>query len=261
MPPPQQAQFTQLPASVTQIIDRLNPSHPSTPFQAALYNVVPPSVIEQYTKPAAMHSALWHAAQSANPNPSCQVPVHANGIDDLLLRAQTQSTRVQDHAAVLQRLRKEIADIQTDVASELYTKLSAYRRRHRELARKLLRIAASVDVNAARAELHHQNQQHISIGLSALETERRKKLENTVNTLTKPAELKDKLYDLVELAPIVKGIGNSSAPVTIRDRRAADAVRGLLSDQLEGIQQLGIVCSKIERDMSIMARHEQDPVR
>lgn len=115
-------------------------------------------------------------------------------------------------------------------------------------------ITVSVDINAALPTFTNKNYQHISTGPYVHEIERIKKLETRVNSLTKPSELTYKLCDLVELDHIVKGIGNSSAAVTIQDRRAVEAMSRLLSNQLEGMQPLIIVCVEIKRDMNIMLR-------
>lgn len=240
----------QLPAPLLEIIDRLNPLHPSSPFQAALYNVVPPTCLPRYTKPEPMHSALWQAALTANPDPSRQVPVHANGFDDLYQRFGAQSARIKDHTFVLSRMQTDLNTMQQDVNAQLSTKLAAYRRLHRELARKVLRIASSVELAAARADT--------SGGLSVVESEHRKRLEVVAKALATPAEFKDKLSDLVEVVGASVMDRNVRTPVMMRDERAAKAVRDLLADQLKGIQHLGTVCSKIERDLAIMNKVLQE---
>lgn len=191
-----------------------------------------------------MHSTLWQAALEANTDPSRQVPVHANGFDDLLKRVTAQNARMADHSTVISRLQNDLNTIQQDVNAQLSTKLAAYRRLHRELARKVLRIASSVELAAAHADT--------SGGLSVVETDHRRRLESVAKALATPAEFKDKLSDLVEVAGATVVDRSIRAPVTMRDEHAAKAVRDLLADQLKGIQHLGNVCSKIERDVSIM---------
>lgn len=244
----QQQQLQQqnmLPSPMLQLMESLNPLHPSSPFQAALYNVVPTNVLPRYTKPPTMHPSLWQAALSANPDPSRQVPVPANGFEDLHKRTQMQSARVNDHIAVLTRLQSDVDTIQQSMASQLTTKLAAYRRHHRELARKLLRVASVIELAAARADS--------SPTLSAVETDRHKRLEAIAQKITAPAEFKDKLSDLVEISSATISDRSLTTPVIMRDSRAANAIRQLLSDQLNGIQHLSNVSSKIDRDVSIMS--------
>lgn len=245
---PQQQQLQQqqrtLPTPLLQLVESLNPLHPSSPFQAALYNVVPSSVLPRYTRPSTMHPSLWQAALTANPDPSRQVPVPANGFEDLHKRKQTQSARVKDHVAVLARLQEDVNTIQQNMTSQLTTKLAAYRRRHRELARKLLRVAATVEITASRADS--------SPSLSVVENDRRKRLEAIAQAIAAPAEFKDKLSDLVEVSSATMLDRALVTPVVIRDAKAASVIRQLLTDQLSGIQHLGNVCTKIDRDVSIM---------
>lgn len=191
-----------------------------------------------------MHAALWEAALAANPDPSRQVPVPANLFDDLLTRARAQTSRVDGHITVLAKLDADLAAMSRDVSASLTTKLAAYRRRHRELARKLLRIAAAVELAAARADG--------APGLSPVEMDRRKRLEVIARAVAAPAEFKDKLSDLVELAEATVLDRRAQMPVMVRDRESANVVRELLGDQLQGIQHLGNVCSKIERDITIV---------
>lgn len=240
----QQQQQHTLPTSLLQLVESLNPLHPSSPFQAALYNVVPASVLPRYTRPPTIHASLWQAALAANPDPSRQVPVPANGFDDLHKRKQTQSARVKDHVAVLTSLQADISSIQHNVTSQLTTKLAAYRRRHRELARKLLRVAATVEMAASRADS--------SPPLFPVESDRRKRLETIAQAIATPAEFKDKLSDLVEVSSATVMDRALVTPVVIRDPKSVTIIRQLLTDQLNGIQHLGNVCTKIDRDVSIM---------
>lgn len=191
-----------------------------------------------------MHPSLWQVALAANPDPSRQVPVPANGFEDLHKRKQTQSVRVKDHIAVLTKLQEEVNTIQQNVTSQLTTKLAAYRRRHRELARKLLRVAATVEISASRV--------NFSPSLSIVESDRRKRLEAIAQAIAAPAEFKDKLSDLVEVSSATMLDRALVTPVVIRDAKAASVIRQLLTDQLNGIQHLGNVCTKIDRDVSIM---------
>lgn len=190
-----------------------------------------------------MDEVLWDSAVANNPDPSRMVPVQANNFDDLLRRSEMQGRRLAEHGAVLSRIEETLTKVENDVETELSSRLGAYRRRHRELARKLLRLASVVDMETARDD---------RATLTAGETERKKRIDTIARALAEPAEFKDKLADLVELAERHVVGRRAGAEVEIRDGRAAAAVRDLLAEQLRGIQYLGEVCDRADRDIGII---------
>lgn len=218
--------------------------HPESKLHAALYNVVPPSDVSRYTRPALFDEKLWDVAVAKNPDPSRMVPVQANLFDDLLTRADSQEGRLRDHAAFLARLEDGLRIMAEQVETEIAIKLAAYRRRHRELARKLLRVACAVEIAACRSDA--------SGVLSQGEVEMKRRLDGIAKAIAAPAEFKDKLSDLVELAEgsvLDRGVGGA---VEIRDPAAAAKVKEVLSDQLTGIKHLGDICERNARDIGIM---------
>ncbi|PXF49677.1 Nucleoporin nup44 [Gracilariopsis chorda] len=240
----QPQQPLRLPRALTEVIEKLNPLHPESKFHAALYNNVQPGDISRYSRAANMDEKLWDEAVLKNPDPSRLVPVQANLFDDLIQRSNLQTKRIEDHLVVLSKIEQLIKKIDGDVDTEISTKLAACRRRHRELARKLLRIASSVELAASNTD---------SSGvLTPKETERKKRLDTIARALAAPAEFKDKLSDLVELAETTILNRQTQPAVEIRDGAAATAIKQLLGDQLQGIQHLSHVCERIDRDVNIM---------
>ncbi|CAN8070222.1 unnamed protein product [Agarophyton chilense] len=241
----QQQQPLRLPRSLTDVIETLNPLHPESKFHTALYNRVSPGDISRYKRPSDMDEKLWDEAVEKNPDPSRLVPVQANLFDDLIERSNTQAKRIDEHLIVLSKIKQLIKKIDGEVDTDISTKLAAYRRRHRELARKLLRIASIVELEASNID---------SSGiLTPTETERKKRLDTIARALAAPAEFKDKLSDLVEIAETTILNRQTQPAVEIRDPKAANTIKQLLSDQLQGIQHLSHVCDRTDRDISIMA--------
>lgn len=246
----QQMQQMQLPRALMDVIERLNPTHPESPFHAALYNIVSPVDVPRYSRPQGMDEKLWDESVSRNPDPSRLVPVQANMFDDLLLRSDMQERRLAEHAAVLTKIEQSITQMDDSIESEIRTKLAAYRRRHRELARKLLRIASMVELAASRNDS--------SGALSQAEIDQKRRLDTIARALAAPAVFKDKLSDLVELAESTVLERRAHTSVDVRDPRAANAIKTLLSDQLAGIRHLGDVCQRADRDLTIIAQGVSD---
>ena len=148
---------------------------------------------------------------------------------------------MESHTAVLTKIESELASMHDSLDTDIKPKLATYRRRHRELARKLLRVACRVEAGASTG------------GLTPAESDRKRRLQSIATDLRAPAEFKDKLADLVELADATV-LGRSAAPAAeIRDPRAAAAIRELLMDQLKGIEHLSGVCDRADRDIFVMA--------
>lgn len=243
-PQQQQQPLPKLPKAIMEIIEQLNPAHPNSKFHAALYNIVPYTEVSRYTRPGTMDEKLWDQAVSQNPDPSRLVPVQANLFDDLLSRSQMQEKRIDDHMGVLAKVSQDLKLIETNIQTDIQTRLDTYRRRHRELARKLLRIACTVELAASK--------NNASGTLTASEMERKRRLDVIARALAAPGEFKDKLSDLVELAEATVLDRKMQTQVEIKDPQAASMIRTLLTDQLAGIDHLGNACEKADRDLTIM---------
>lgn len=187
----QQQQGVQLPKELSSLIEKLNPMHPESKFHAPLYNVVNVHDLPRYSKPPQVDDKLWKDAMEKNPDPSRLVPVQANLFDDLMTRSELQEKRIAEHAKAMTQLENGLQALKNSVEGNLSTKLAAYRRRHRELARKLLKLATRIDLICAR-----QNGDTV---LNAEERELKRRLDDIGKALTTPGVFKDKLNDLTDM--------------------------------------------------------------
>lgn len=238
---------SQLPEALREVMEQqMNPVHPECKFQASLYNVVPRDMAAGYQRPAGMLERTWQRAMSENPDPGRLVPVPANWFDDLLTRVELQDARLNNHSDTVQLAEKRVGNVTRAVASDIEPRLAALRRSHRELARKLLRVAAAVEVRAAQSDA--------SGALTPAETDRRRRLVALQRDLSAPALFKNRLCDLAELAQCT-ALRRARADATggLRDARAAAVVKAALTEQLAGMQHLHAVCERARRDVEIAA--------
>ncbi|KZT64982.1 hypothetical protein DAEQUDRAFT_731954 [Daedalea quercina L-15889] len=104
-----QSQFVSLQQRIEGIYLAWNPASPQCRFQHYFYNLVDPSQVHLYGRPAnATNDALWQKAAKENPDPSCLVPVIANGFDDLQRRVEAQAQQAAMHQEKLKELRTRI---------------------------------------------------------------------------------------------------------------------------------------------------------
>lgn len=235
-----------LPEALREIVERqMNPLHSDCKFQTALYNVVPREVAASYARPAGMLERTWQRAGSNNPDPGRLVPVPANWFDDLLTRTHLQDKRLNSHAQTVALVEARVEKVTRAVDADIEPRLAALRRSHRELARKLLRIAAAVECRAAQSDA--------SGALTAAETDRRRRLTALKRDLAAPGLFKHRLCDLAELAQCTAlSRARTGAAGALRDARSAAAVKMALAEQLTGMQHLHAITERAERDVEIV---------
>ncbi len=237
---------TRLPDELMDLVDRqMNTNHPDCRFQAALYHKVDPAAAASYTRPAGMQERTWRNATTNNPDPSRLVPVSVNWFGDLVTRVQLQNQQLEGHKTVLELVKNRLEKIAVSVDTEIEPRLAVLRRRHRDLARRLLNVAVLVETIASRDD---------SIGsLNEAERSRLNRLEALHSDITAPGHFKDKLFDLTELAKCISlDARNGAGAADLKDARAANAVKAVLTEQLEGIQKLHEVCETTVRNVGIV---------
>ncbi|KAI0049497.1 hypothetical protein FA95DRAFT_1581713 [Auriscalpium vulgare] len=104
-----QTQFQQLSQRIEAIVSAWNPNSPANRFQHYFYNLVDPTQVHLYGRPAnATDEALWQRAGRENPDPSCLVPVLATSFDDLQKRVEAQTQQATAHQDKLKEIRSRI---------------------------------------------------------------------------------------------------------------------------------------------------------
>ncbi|TFK52881.1 hypothetical protein OE88DRAFT_1312588 [Heliocybe sulcata] len=107
-----QSQFVALQQRIEAIVAAWNPNSPDCRFQHFFYNLVDPSQVHLYGRPAnATNEALWQKAVHENPDPSCLVPALAVGFDDLQKRVEAQSQQATAHQEKIKELRTRIENL------------------------------------------------------------------------------------------------------------------------------------------------------
>jgi len=104
-----QVQFAQLQQRIEAIVGAWNPASSLNRFQHYFYNLVDPSQVHLYGRPAnATDESLWQKAVRENPDPTCLVPVLATSFDDLQKRVEAQTQQATAHQEKLKEIRARI---------------------------------------------------------------------------------------------------------------------------------------------------------
>lgn len=122
------------------------------------------------------------------------------------------------------------------IQEESNRRLATCRRRQRELARRVLRVAGMVDAAAK-----------LGCVLNSAEIERWKRVDHVASACAHG----DFAERLTEVAEVADGSG-AGVELHMRDGRKIEALRALLKEQLRGIAHLGDVCDTARRDVALM---------
>ncbi|KAH9993310.1 nucleoporin complex subunit 54-domain-containing protein [Russula compacta] len=136
-----QVQFTQLQQRIEAILGAWNPTSPLNRFQHYFYNLVDPSQVHFYGRPAnATDESLWQKAVRENPDPTCLVPVLATSFDDLQRRVEAQTQQATGHQEKLKEIRARIEKLSERHVLANAPRLQKLGSAQAQLSHRLLRL-------------------------------------------------------------------------------------------------------------------------
>ncbi|OCH91182.1 hypothetical protein OBBRIDRAFT_729273 [Obba rivulosa] len=220
--------------------------------QHYFYNLVDPSQVHLYGRPAnATNDALWQKAVRENPDPTCLVPVIANGFDDLQQRVEAQSKQA---AAQQERLK------------ELQTRIGALIQRH-----QLSNASRLQRAQALQTQLTHRTLkliQHLHLLIPALrssairpeEEELRSALEEIDQEIRRPGgtgSMRGKLNELWALVGAVNAARErdrrgGNVEWTVVDEDGLNQLAQILAEEQAGLAHLTTILQKDLRDIAVI---------
>ncbi|KAJ3127382.1 hypothetical protein HK101_005585, partial [Irineochytrium annulatum] len=123
-----------------------NVNSPNCQFKHYFYNMVHPNEVQRYSRPPNHDATLYDQAMQDNPDPSCMVPVLAVGFEDIKKRIAQQDEANRAHRAKLEEIDSKLDSLERKHQLETTVKLDEFRRRHTELARRVLFVMRRVHV-------------------------------------------------------------------------------------------------------------------
>jgi len=149
------------------------------------YNKVEPEDVPKYKKPDNISDKQWEEAMLNNPDPTCMVPVCANGFQDLLNRVEIQNQASDDHARILDTYRETLKNFRKKHDLEISVKIQEYKQQQVELSFRLLKIMVKLECCRTRG-----------LPVTSSEETWRNQLENIQKELNSPNQFKAKLSEL-----------------------------------------------------------------
>jgi len=208
-------------------------------FRHMFYNVVNPTDVDRFAKPENTNDVLWIQAMKDNPDPSRLVPVQATGFGDLKSRIAAQEEMTGQQQQALDEIGKYISKLQQQHELTTTVKIEEFRRKHMELAHRVLQLMVKIEVLQAR-------------GYSILTDEEtyRAKLENLQQELNKPTQFKSQVRELTSLVRMQEDTAvETYEPL---DEQSMRGIYKFLSSQQEALARLSQVLKEDAHDLEII---------
>ncbi|GBE83336.1 Nucleoporin nup44 [Sparassis crispa] len=247
-----QSQFASLVQRIESTVKAWDPASPQCRFQHYFYNLVDPSQVQLYGRPAnATNDALWQKAIRENPDPSCLVPVIAIGFDDLQKRVEAQS---QQATAQQERLK------------ELQTRIAALSQRHQLSNASRLNRASMLQTQLTHRVLKLVQHLHLLIPTlrsSAIRPEEealRTALEDIDQDIRRPGgtgRMRGKLNELWALIGAVNAARERDrkggvVEWTVVDDEGLSQIAQILADEQAGLAHLTKILQRDIKDLAVI---------
>ncbi|ORX88786.1 hypothetical protein K493DRAFT_74561 [Basidiobolus meristosporus CBS 931.73] len=224
-----------------------DPQSPMCLFKHYFYNLVHPSEVHLYQRPANQDETLWNEAQKANPNPKCMVPVLAVGFDDIKKRTEQQEMQALAHKAKLEEIADKIKKLQEKHSLDTLVKMKEYKRRHMDLAHRVLQLMKQVQVLRNKGYSIRPEEE-------ALKT----RLENLHLELRKPSQYRSRLHELWSQVQMLKNTRRSNSKgnweFEVSDEEQLANIEKVLAEQQAGLAHVMEVLQKDLKAVTIMSR-------
>ncbi|KAI0027198.1 nucleoporin complex subunit 54-domain-containing protein [Vararia minispora EC-137] len=249
-----QAQFVQLSGRIERIVAAWNPDSPQNRFQHYFYNLVGPSQVPMYGRPANAHDeALWQRALMENPDPSCLVPVLATSFDDLQKRVEAQAQQATLQQERTAETRKRIAALSDAHALKNAPRLAQAVATQARLAARLRAVAQ---------HLHLLIPTLRSTPLSQEEEELRIRLQE-IESVLRSGTLVGKMNELWARANALRSAGVGSADRermrwTVVDEEGLKQLVQILKDQHAGLEHVTKILRKGQKDLNRVIYGEEE---
>jgi len=195
--------------------------------------------VRKHVKPPIVNEKLWIQALKDNPDPSRLVPLQIRGFAELRQRVEQQDKAVQDQQKALKEIQTFIGAIQDKHDFTTASKIQDYKRRHMQLAARVLRIMRRIEVMRS-----------LGYPISLEEEAFRKKLENLYTELNKPTQFKGRLNELTSLVRMQDEV--TQANYEPLDPESMQQIYKYLQQQQEGLKHLTDIVKADLKDMRTM---------
>ncbi|KAF8646620.1 hypothetical protein AX16_007121 [Volvariella volvacea WC 439] len=254
-----QAQFGNLVQQIQRIKESWEPTSPLCRFRHVFYNLVDPSQIGRYERPANVAPELWEKAVRENPDPTCLVPVIANGFDDIRERVKGQTDTATKQEAIFKELKARLDALQEKHAVNNISRLQRAQYQQTQIIQRMLAFIQHLHllIPALRSSAMRPEEELLRTKLEEIEEELRK------------GRMKEKLNELWALTGAVnasrqyggygRGVGagglqssTSGGEWAVVDEEGLAQIAAILAEQQSGLAHLTKILQKDLKDLAII---------
>ncbi|KAF8920594.1 nucleoporin complex subunit 54-domain-containing protein [Mucidula mucida] len=250
-PADSQAQFERLSQAIEGITNAWNPNSPHCRFQHYFYNLVDPSQVHMYGRPPnATNDVLWQKALQENPDPSCLVPVIANGFDDLRQRVEAQTQQSAAHTASIKELQNKLSSLSSKHTADIVPRLARFSQTQVQIAQRIMALVQHLHllIPAVRSSAIRPEEEQLAGELEAVDEEVR----------GNRGKMKAKLDELWAVFGAMKareeGLRErrTSGDWKVVDEDGLSRIAQILAEQQAGLAHLTKVLHKDLKDLGVI---------
>jgi len=253
-----QVQFAQLQQRIESIIGAWNPTSPLNRFQHYFYNLVDPSQVHLYGRPAnATDESLWQKAVRENPDPTCLVPVLATSFDDLQTRIEAQTQQATGHQEKLKEIRARIEKLSERHVLANAPRLQKLASAQIQLSHRLLRLVQHLHllIPALRSSSIRPEEEALRAALEEIDGEIRRPggMGRIVGKL-------NELWALVGAVNAMRGANSKGSSDGVEwavvDEDGLNQIVQILVDEQAGLMYLTKILQRDLRDIGVIYGEE-----
>lgn len=253
-----QVQFAQLQQRIEAIVGAWNPTSPLNRFQHYFYNLVDPSQVHLYGRPAnATDESLWQKAVRENPDPTCLVPVLATSFDDLQKRIEAQTQQATGHQEKLKEIRARIEKLSERHVLANAPRLQKLASAQIQLSHRLLRLVQHLHllIPALRSSSIRPEEEALRAALEEIDGEIRRPggMGRIVGKL-------NELWALVGAVNAMRGANSKGSTDGVEwavvDEDGLNQIVQILVDEQAGLTHLTKILQRDLRDIGVIYGEE-----
>ncbi|ORZ27303.1 nucleoporin complex subunit 54-domain-containing protein [Lobosporangium transversale] len=229
-----------------------DPTHPNCQFKYFFYNFVHPDDVNKYGPPPNVDPFEWQQAVRECPDKECMVPALAIGFEDLKKRMETQNDMTEMQRIKLEEIEVKMNEIMQFHVVQTATKVREFKRRHIQLAQRVLTLMKRVQILRNRGVPIREDEELLRV-----------RLENALEQLRNPAHFRGKITELWAQLQILKD-SKRLHPYSshgVPDASQLEAVGKVLQEQQAGLAHITSIIQQDMEDIEILQRKLEETKR
>ncbi|KAF9429757.1 hypothetical protein BGZ94_009589 [Podila epigama] len=213
-------------------------THPNCQFKFYFYNFVHPDDVNKYGPPPNTDPHEWMQAMQESPDKECMVPALAIGFEDLKKRMESQGEMTEIQRIKLDEIEAKMNNIMQFHQLQTASKVREFKRRHIQLAQRVLTLMKRVQILRNRGVPVSQEEENLRV-----------RLEGLLEQLKNPAHFRGKITELWAQIQTLKDSKrlHLSGNYEVSDEAQIELIGKVLADRQAGLEH---ITAELQQDMA-----------